>query len=102
MTEYVYVMSTYGEYGLVPPIVATTDREGIVALFERVFPEYVKDYLPELENILTQSDEELCCHARDKSEQPSWWNSDEPYWENGQHEIQEGWSGLQLMILRLE
>jgi hypothetical protein len=101
MASYVYIMSTYGEYGLEPPIVATVDRGRITSLFEQAFPHYVK-YLTSLKEILKQSDEELCCHARDKSEQPSWWNIDEPYWENGQHPIQEGWSGLQLMVLKLD
>jgi hypothetical protein len=101
MTEYVYVLSHYGEYGLEPPITATTDRSKVVEIFKRVYPHLVEKYLPELENILSQSDEELCCHIRTEN-LPDWWSGDQPYWEHGQHHITEGWAAVQLMVLRLE
>jgi hypothetical protein len=102
MAEYVYVLSHYGEYGLEAPITATTDRSKVVEIFKRVYPHLVEKCLPNLNDILSQPDEELCCHARDKSEHPPWWNSDEPYWEDGQHQIEDGWGTVQLMVLRLE
>lgn len=101
MTEYVYVLSHYEEHGLEPPITATTDRSKVVEIFKRVYPDLVEKYLSKLDDILSQPDEELCCHIQTEN-LPEWWSGDQPYWQHGQHHITGGWASVQLMVLRLE
>src|SRR2546423_1334428 len=98
--SYVYIISHYGEYGIEPPITATTDRGRILELFQRTYP-HLEEYLPKLREILKKPDEELCCHIQTEN-LPEWWPDQNPYWQDGQHHITDGWGSVQLMVLKLE
>jgi len=100
---YVYIFSTYGEYGLESPIYATTDRSDL----ERILRDKCDgspDEIAKLHELLKGPDEELCCKLRVNPKPPVWWNNLKPYteWYTGQHALGPGWGALQLLVVKLE
>ncbi len=79
MTEYVYLLSDYNEYGS-EHVHATLDRSALIAIMKKHWPGWKTELLEEL---LKRPDSEL----------------DD---EGGSINLDQGWGGVQLHVVKLE
>ena len=98
--SHVYVLCTYGEYGLERPLVATLDRAKLPALLSEALPDYAF-CLPRLLEVLEQPDSELRPHVLADQPKRRAGRAPEPRWHDGQTPLMDGWGALQLLVLEL-